>query len=74
MLLKVWILGHIYHVYTSRQLAKMLPEYTAFMWISGKQEPDFGTLNNFRKRLGKDIKSIIKEIAKLAIKMGIVKA
>jgi transposase len=59
MLLKVWNLGYIYHEYISRQLAKMLREYTAFMWISGKQEPDFWTLNNFRKRLGKDIKSII---------------
>lgn len=72
MLFKVWILGYIYHVYTSRRLAKMLREHTVFMWISGNQQPDFRTLNTFRKRLGKDIKSIFKEIVQLGLRIGLI--
>jgi len=73
MLLKLWILGYVYRIYTSRRLAKMTRENTAFIWISGNQQPDFRTLNNFRKRLNDDIKLVFKEIVKLGLKIGMIK-
>lgn len=72
MLLKVWVIGFINKIYTSRPLAKALKENIVFMWISGKQKPDFRTLSGFRKSLGKEIKQIFKEIVKYGINVGII--
>ncbi len=73
MLLKVWILGFIDRIYTSRILAKQLRENLTFIWISGNQQPDFRTLNNYRLRLKKDIKLIFKQIVKYGLETGIIK-
>ncbi len=72
MLLKVWILGFVNKIYTSRLLAKALRENVTFMWISGKQNPNFRTLNSFRKSLGKEIRQIFKEMVVLGIKIEII--
>ena len=72
MLLKVWILGFVNRVYSSRNLAKQLRENITFIWISGNQTPDFRTLNNFRMSLGKDIKLIFKEVVLQGIALGII--
>jgi len=72
MLFKVWVVGFLNRVYTSRPLAKSLRENVVFMWISGKQTPDFRTLSGFRKSLGKEIKQIFKEIVKYGISIGII--
>ncbi|MFH1209927.1 MAG: IS1182 family transposase [archaeon] len=72
MLLKVWILGFVNKIYSSRFLAKVLRENVTFMWISGKQTPDFHTLNNFRRFLGKDIKKIFKEIVIFGINEDVI--
>lgn len=73
MMLKAWILGYLYRIYTSRPLEKALRENVAFMWISGKQEPDFRTLCNFRLRLNEDINLIFKRIVRLFVGKGIIK-
>ncbi len=62
MLIKAWILGFTYRIYSCRLLAKALRENLPFIWISGNQQPDFRTLNNFRLRLKDEIKKIFKEI------------
>jgi len=72
MLLKTWILGFVNKTYSSRLLAKAIRENVTFMWISGKQTPDFHTLNNFRRSLGKDIKKIFKEIVVFGMDSGII--
>ncbi len=72
MILKVWVVGFLNKIYTSRPLAKALRENVVFMWISGKQTPDFRTLSGFRKSLGKEIKQIFKEIVKYGIRVGII--
>ena len=72
MLLKVWILGFVNRVYSSRNVAKQTRENLTFMWISGNQTPDFRTLNNFRKGLIKDIKVIFKEVVLQGITLGII--
>ncbi len=74
MLLKVWILGFIYKVYSCRVLAKDLRENLPFIWISGNQKPDFRTLNNFRLRLKEDIKKVFKHIVLYALEKGIIDA
>lgn len=72
MLLKVWILGFINRVYSCRLLAKELRENLAYIWISGNQQPDFRTLNNFRLRLKDEIKKVFKEIVIYGIENKII--
>jgi transposase len=72
IMLKVWILGCIYRIYSSRKLALALRENIVFIWISGNQYPDFRTLNNFRLLLEEDIKEIFKKVIRLCIEIGLV--
>ena len=72
MMLKVWILGFVKKIYTSRKLEKALHENIAFMWISGRQRPDFKTLSNFRLLLKDDIKNIFKHIVEMGLESGII--
>lgn len=72
MLLLVWLLGYYYHIYTCRPLSKQLRENIAFMWISGKQHPDFRTLNNFRVLLGEEIKQVFKQTLQCAMTLGLI--
>lgn len=72
MLLKSWILGFVYRIYSCRLLAKAVRENLPFIWIAGNQQPDFRTLNNFRLRLKDEIKKVFKEIVRYAIEEGII--
>jgi transposase len=73
MMLKCWVLGFVYRIYSCRLLAKSTRENLAFIWISGNQTPDFRTLNNFRLRLTDDIKQIFKQIVLYGMELGIIK-
>ena len=48
MLTKVLIYAYTQRIYTSRQIAKAIRENVMFMWIAGRQRPDFRTINRFR--------------------------
>jgi transposase len=72
MLLKSWILGFVNRVYSCRLLAKELRENLSYIWISGNQQPDFHTLNNFRLRLKGEIKKVFKEIVIYGIENKII--
>jgi len=73
MMLKVWILGIAYKIYSSRALAQAIRENIAFIWISGGNRPDFRTLNNFRLRLEEDVKKVFKEVVIYGKKLGVIK-
>lgn len=53
MMLKV--LAYTQRIYTARKIAKALRENIYFMWISGKQTPNFRTINLFRSTIMNDI-------------------
>lgn len=72
MLLKAWILGFVYRIYSCRLLAKAIRENLPFIWIAGNRQPDFRTLNNFRLRLKDEIKKVFKEIVIYGIEQGII--
>lgn len=48
MLTKVIIYAYSQRIYSSRQIAKAVRENVMFMWIAGRQRPDFRTINRFR--------------------------
>src|SRR5512141_1650411 len=55
MMLKVLVYAYTQRIYASRQIAKALRENIHFMWLSGRQQPDFRTLNDFRGRIMKPV-------------------
>ena len=74
LLLKAWLLGFVYKSYSSRGLARLMKENLAFKWISGGEEIDFRTSNNFRLRLGAEMKSIFRQVLQVALKKKIIQA
>ncbi len=59
MMLKVLVYAYTQQIYTSRQIAKALRENIYFMWLSGRNQPDFRTLNDFR---GKIMQPVIDQV------------
>ncbi|BCG61364.1 IS1182 family transposase [Paenibacillus sp. URB8-2] len=55
MLTKVIIYAYTQRIYSSRQMAKAVRENIPFMWLAGRQRPDFRTLNRFRSQRMKDV-------------------
>ena len=59
MMLKVMVYAYSQKIYSSRKIAKALRENIHYMWISGGNQPDFHTINDFR---GSRMKPVIDEI------------
>ncbi|MFD2412490.1 transposase, partial [Paenibacillus rhizoplanae] len=55
MLTKVMIYAYTQRIYSSRQIAKAVRESIPFMWLAGRQRPDFRTLNRFRSQRMKNV-------------------
>lgn len=73
MLLKVIVYSYLNNVYSGRQMEKLLVENIAYMWLSGRQAPDFRTINIFSgKRLAGKFDSIFTRIVLLLNEEGLV--
>ena len=74
MLLKVLVYGYIEQLYSSRKIEKALGENICFMWLSGMQQPDHGTLNRFRKcQLRQTVKDVFAQVLLMLIEQGYVR-
>jgi transposase len=74
MMLAVLLLAYTQMIFSSRRIAKAMRENIAFIWISGNQQPDFHTLNDFRGRILKDvILEIFTALLKMLVEEGYVK-
>lgn len=73
MLAKVLIYGYATGTRSSRKLADKLHEDIVFMWLSGRQTPDFRTISDFRKdRLG-NIKKLFEQVVEICMNLGMVR-
>ena len=73
MLLKILIYGYLSNIYSSRKIAQQLTENIPFMWLSGRQTPDFRTINDFRsKRLKGRIQNLFSDVVRLMHEEGFV--
>lgn len=73
MLLKVMLYGYLDGVRSSRRIAKALRENVHYMWLSGRQRPDFRTLNRFRKsHLKQTIEEVFVSLTALLAEAGLV--
>jgi transposase len=73
MLFKVLVYGYAIGIRSSRKLADKLNEDIVFMWLSGKQTPDFRTIADFRKDKLKDVKKAFTQVLSLCQELGIIK-
>lgn len=73
MLLKVLIYGYASGIRSSRKLADKLHEDIVFMWLSGRQSPDFRTIADFRKEKLADFKSLFEQVLATSMDIGLIR-
>ena len=74
MLTKVIIYAYTQQVCSSRQIAKAVRENIPFMWLAGRQTPDFRTINRFRSERMKDVlEKVFAAVLELLVAEGYVK-
>ncbi len=73
MLLKVLVYGYTVGILSSRKLENRLNEDIVFMWLSGRQTPDFRTISDFRKVKLVDVKKVFLEVLTLCQELGMVR-
>ncbi len=73
MMIKVLFYAYMRNIYSCRKIEAALSENVHFLWLSGKQFPDFRTINDFRgKRLRNQINSIFSKIVLMLVELGYV--
>jgi transposase len=74
MLTKVIVYAYTQRLYSSCQIAKAVRENVMFMWIAGRQRPDFRTLNRFRsERMKEVLESVITAVLQFLAEQKYVK-
>ena len=73
MMTAVWLYAFSQGIRSSRRIERALHEDIGFRLLSGDQQPDFWTLNQFRKRHRSALAGIFKQTVHLAQKLGFVK-
>lgn len=73
MLLKILIYGYAIGLRGSRKLADRLKEDIVFMWLAGRQTPDFRTISDFRKDKLIDFKKIFDQALAICFAIGMVR-
>jgi transposase/Asp-tRNA(Asn)/Glu-tRNA(Gln) amidotransferase C subunit len=66
MMLKVFVYAYSVGIFSSRKIAKALRENIHFMWLSGRQTPDFRTINKFRNT---KLKPVMNEVFISSVKL-----
>jgi len=73
MMIKVLFYAYMRNIYSCRKIEAALSENVHFLWLSGKQFPDFRTINDFRsKRLKNQIDSIFSKVVMMLVELGYV--
>ena len=73
MMIKVLFYAYMRNIYSCRKIEAALTENVHFLWLSGKQFPDFRTINDFRsKRLKHHIHSVFSKVVVMLVELGYV--
>jgi transposase len=73
MMIKVLFYAYMRNIYSCRKIEAALSENVHFLWLSGKQFPDFRTINDFRsKRLRNQINNIFSKVVIMLVELGYV--
>jgi transposase len=74
MMLKVLVYAYAQGVYSSRKIANLLGRDIHFMWLSGRERPDFRSINRFRGQyLAEIMPKVMGEVSLLLLERGYIK-
>lgn len=73
MLLKILVYGYAIGLRGSRKLADRLKEDIVFMWLAGRQTPDFRTISDFRKDKLTEFKKVFDQVLTTCFAIGMVR-
>lgn len=73
MMVKVLLYGYCTGTYSSRRLAALIVDSVACRFLAAGNDPDFRTLNEFRRRHGKALGALFVQVLRLCRKAGLVK-
>jgi len=73
MLAKVLLYGYTTGVRSSRRLADKLKEDIVFIWLAGRNTPNFRTISDFRKNRLVDIKKLFEQVLNVCAELGMIR-
>lgn len=71
-MLKILVYGYSYGWRSSRKIERALHHNLSFIWLAGGLKPDHKTISNFRKDNKNALKAILKQCARLCLKIGLI--
>jgi len=71
LLVSVWLYAYALGVTSSRRLEQRIREGLAFRYLAGGAQPDFWTLNAFRRRYPKALNDLFTQVVELARAAGL---
>lgn len=71
-MLKLYVYGYSYGVKSSRKLERASHHNLSFIWLMGGLKPDHKTIAEFRRKNKKAIKKILKQCARMCIKLDLI--
>jgi transposase len=73
VMVAIWLYAYCVGIRSSRRVMKELVEDVAFRVVAGNQQPDFRTLNEFRRKHHKILAGLFIKTVQMAQKAGLVK-
>lgn len=71
-MLKLLVYGYSYGVRSSRKLERECHYNLSFIWLVGGLKPDHKTISEFRRQNRSALRKVIKQCARLCIKLGLI--
>ena len=71
-MLKLYVYGYSYGVKSSRKLERASHHNLSFIWLMGGLKPDHKTIAEFRRKNKKAIKKVLKQCARMCIKLDLI--
>lgn len=71
-MLKLLVYGYSYGIKSSRKLERECHHNLAFIWLMGGMKPDHKTIAEFRRRHKSALKTVLRECAKICLKLGLI--
>ena len=71
LMLKVWLYAYALGVTSSRKLEQRIREDLGFRFLAGSLKPDHWTLNEFRRRHGRELNNVFTPVVETARGLGL---
>lgn len=71
-MLKLLVYAYSYGILSSRQIERAIYHNLSFIWLVGGLKPDHKTIAEFRRKNKKAIAKVLKQCARLCIKLGLI--